>query len=165
MTDHTSETRQHAPVLSEGQQRALKTYVRLMRAADTVTTALHQHLAEHRLTISQFGVLEALYHLGPVCQKELGAKILKSGGNVTLVIDNLEKRDLVRRIRDEQDRRRFIIALTDAGHRLIAGIFPTHAAMAEQAFSGLSAAEIDALGGLLRKLGTGVAAAQASSHA
>ena len=71
---------------------ALTLYTRLMRATTTVTEKMHRHLQDHRLSISQFGVLEALYHLGPMCQKEIGGKILKTSGNMTLVIDNLEKK-------------------------------------------------------------------------
>ena len=56
-------------------------------------------MAAFDLTISQFGVLEALYHKGPLCQRDIAAKILKSTGNITMVIDNLEKRELVRRER------------------------------------------------------------------
>jgi MarR family 2-MHQ and catechol resistance regulon transcriptional repressor len=64
------------------------------------------------LTISQFGVLETLYHLGAMCQTEIGSKLLRSGGNITLVIDNLEKQGLVRRQRDTEDRRLVNIHLT-----------------------------------------------------
>jgi MarR family 2-MHQ and catechol resistance regulon transcriptional repressor len=52
---------------------------------------VHRVLAEPKLTISQFGVLEALYHKGPLCQRDIASKILKSTGNITLVIVNLEK--------------------------------------------------------------------------
>jgi len=149
-------TPDNTPGVNDIQQRALKTYVRLMRAVDAVTVALHRHLADHRLTISQFGVLEALHHRGPLCQKELAAKILKSGGNLTMVIDNLEKCALVQRIRDEQDRRKFMITLTDAGQTLIATIFPTHAETARQVFSVLEPDELDELGRLLLKLGKSV---------
>ncbi len=149
--------------MNQEQQHALKAYVRMLRAADSVTVAMHRHLARHQLTISQFGVLEALYHVGPLCQKELAAKILKSGGNLTMVIDNLEKRELVRRVSDKQDRRKFMIMLTDAGHALIAAIFPTHAEIAGQLFSVLSPEELDELGRLLRKLGKGVKAADSTN--
>ncbi len=74
--------------------RALSTYVKLMRAAESITARIHRHLASVGLTLSQFAVLEALYHLGPLYQREIGQKLLKSSGNITMVIDNLEKRRL-----------------------------------------------------------------------
>ena len=57
------------------------------------------------VTVSQFGVLEALHHLGPLRQGEISAKLLRSGGNITLVVDNLEARGLVQRTREANDRR------------------------------------------------------------
>ena len=110
-------------------------------------------LAAAGLTTSQFGVLEALYHLGPLCQKDLARKILKSTGNMTLVIDNLEKRSLVERVQDDQDRRYFKIHLTPQGKDLISMVFPRHAAIAESVFAALDKVEQDQLGRLLKKLG------------
>ena len=133
--------------------RALNTYVKLMRAAESMTTRTHEHLSSAGLTISQFGVLEALYHRGPLSQKEIGQKILRSSGNITMVIDNLEKRSLVRRERDQHDRRSFIVHLTEAGKKLIRKIFPPHAAVISSELSVLTAAEQKTLGALCKKLG------------
>ena len=133
--------------------RALKTYVKLMRAAESVTARTHRHLSSTGLTISQFAVLEALYHLGHLSQREIGKKILRSSGNITMVIDNLEKNDLVKRQRNEADRRFFIVHLTDKGYSLINSIFPPHAAVIAKYLGVLTAAEQDALGHLCKKLG------------
>src|SRR6266581_6980244 len=92
--------------------RALNTYTKLMRAAESVTSRVHRVLATPKLTISQFGVLEALYHKGPLCQRDIASKILKSSGNITLVIDNLEKQNLVKRERTSADRRYLTVRLT-----------------------------------------------------
>lgn len=133
--------------------RALRTYVKLMRAAESVTARTHRHLSATGLTISQFAVLEALYQLGPLAQREIGEKILRSSGNITMVIDNLEKNGLVRRKRNETDRRFFIVHLTDKGYNLINTIFPPHAAVIAKDLGVLTAAEQDALGRLCKKLG------------
>ena len=133
--------------------RALNTYTKLMRAAESITARTHRHLSAKGLTISQFGVLEALCHLGPLSQKEIGSKILRSGGNITMIIDNLEKRGLVQRKRDKTDRRVFIVHLTDEGNKRINKIFPPHAAKISDEMSVLSAAEQETLGGLCKKLG------------
>ncbi len=135
------------------QARALNTYVKLMRCTSAVTEKMHRHLSAHTLTISQFGVLEALHSLGPLCQKDLGIRILKTGGNITMVVDNLEKRGLVERLRDENDRRKFNISLTTEGQTVIASVLPTHADIAGQVFSGLSAKEQEELGRYLVQLG------------
>jgi MarR family 2-MHQ and catechol resistance regulon transcriptional repressor len=133
--------------------RALRTYVKLMRAAESVTSRTHRHLSETGLTISQFAVLEALYQLGPQSQRDIGQKILRSSGNITMVIDNLEKNGLVRRKRNEADRRFFIVHLTDKGYNLINNIFPPHAAVIAKDLGILTVAEQDALGRLCKKLG------------
>ena len=66
---------------------------------DSLASHLTRNLAEHDITMSQFGVLEALLHLGPLSQGDICHKLLLSGSNITTVIDNLEKRALVRRDR------------------------------------------------------------------
>ncbi len=138
----------------EHETRILNLYTRLMRATNTVTEKMHKHLQNHKLSISQFGVLEALHHLGPLSQKDIGDKILKTSGNITLVIDNLEKRDLVKRTKDPDDRRRLTITLTGLGHDLIKKIFPGHSKTALKVFSVLEPEEQHTLGLLLKKLGT-----------
>lgn len=138
----------------KGSERlALTTYVKLMRAADRVTERTHRHLAAAGLTATQFGVLEALHHLGPLCQRDIGRKILKSSGNITTVVDNLEKRDLVRRQPSREDRRFVAVHLTEKGKGLIEKVFPRHTAAIAEELGTLSAEEQAELGRLLRKLG------------
>lgn len=138
------------------QVASLDAYIKLMRAADSATARIHRHLASAKLTISQFGVLEALYHLGTLCQRDLGQKILKSSGNMTTVIDNLEKRRLVLRKRSLQDRRLLHVHLTPKGRQLMEGFFPRHVARVVEEMSTLTAAEMAELGRLCRKLGLGI---------
>ena len=109
---------------SEKEINALNVYIKLIRAVESLNSILNASLSKEGLTESQFGVLEALFHLGPMSQKNIGSKLLKSGGNITLVIDNLEKRGLVIRRRGVVDRRYYNIQLTDKGRKLIESIFP-----------------------------------------
>jgi MarR family 2-MHQ and catechol resistance regulon transcriptional repressor len=133
--------------------RALGAFVKLVRASESVTSRIHRHLVGAGLSVSQFGVLEALFHVGPLSQAEIAKKILKSTGNITMVIDNLEKRGLVKRERQRDDRRYYIVQLTDEGRKLIGGVFPRHAEMIREEMSSLSSAEQVTLGDLCRKLG------------
>jgi MarR family 2-MHQ and catechol resistance regulon transcriptional repressor len=135
--------------------RSLSTFVKLMRAAEAVSTRVTRHLADSGLTISQFGVLEALHHLGPLCQRDIGKKILKSGGNITVVIDNLEKRGLVARVRDAEDRRFLTVQLTSDGEKLITGVFPPHAEAIVREMGVLTEEEQIELGRICKKLGLG----------
>lgn len=133
--------------------RALDTYIKLMRAAELVTTRIHRHLTAVNLTISQFGVLEALFHLGSLSQRDLAEKLLKSGGNMTMVIDNLEKRQLVKRERSVEDRRFVSVCLTQEGRQLLSKIFPQHVAAVVEEISILTESEQEELGCLCRQLG------------
>jgi MarR family 2-MHQ and catechol resistance regulon transcriptional repressor len=135
--------------------RALSAYVKLMRATESLTSRTHRNLADVDLSVSQFGALEALYHLGPMTQVDIGKKILKSSGNMTLVIDNLEKRGLVRRDRSKEDRRYFMVRLTEAGKKLIKEFFPAHAGRITAEMSALTPSEQEQLGRLCKKLGLG----------
>ena len=132
---------------------ALNTFIKLTRAAEVLSARLVQRKTMGNLTIRQFGVLESLYHLGPLRQGEISTKLLKSGGNITLVVDNLVKRNLVRRQRDSNDRRAVIVSLTENGRDLIAGLFPRHVASIVREFSILTQEEQDQLGELCRILG------------
>src|SRR5258708_33828909 len=108
------------------ERAALDAYIKLMRAADSVTARLDPLMRAAALAVGQFGALEALLRRGPLCQRDLGRKLLRSGGNITVVVGNLARRGLVRRHRGPQDRRFVTVTLTDKGRRLIGGIFPRH---------------------------------------
>lgn len=138
---------------TQTEKDALDVYIKLSRAAESVETCVNNHLKDYGLTWSQFGVLEALFHLGPLHQQDLAEKILKSSGNLTLVIDNLAKRDLVERERDQCDRRFITVCLSETGHQLISGIFPDHVAHVVEAVGVLTPAEQQQLARLCRKLG------------
>ena len=140
---------------NEKEVRALNSYIKLVRASEAVNARTGRTFTAAGLSVSQFGVLEALLHGGALCQRDLARKILKSTGNITMVIDNLEKRGLVCRQRDAADRRFITITLTDAGRQLIASIFPQQVASILAAMGVLSEAEQDELGRLCRKLGVG----------
>lgn len=134
-------------------QRTLNAFIKLMRATESINSRLNAHLAEAGLTVSQFGVLEAVHHLGPLNQKTLGEKLLKSGGNITLVIDNLEKCKLVERRQDPGDRRAMLINLTEKGSEFISSFFPRHLDHIRREFAVLTAREKEELARICKKLG------------
>jgi MarR family transcriptional regulator, 2-MHQ and catechol-resistance regulon repressor len=136
--------------------QALDTFVKLMRAANSVSAATNSELAIADLTVSQFAVLELLFHAGPLCLTEIARKILTTGGNLTLVVNNLEKRGLVQRKQSAEDRRFFALHLTVKGRHLIAEIFPKQAASITHVLETLSPEEQSQLGRLCKKLGTGI---------
>jgi MarR family 2-MHQ and catechol resistance regulon transcriptional repressor len=140
--------------------QALDLFVKLQRAARAVFAAVEPSITATGLTPTQFGVLEALYHKGPLSHGELKAKVLTSAANLTDVIDKLEARGLITRRREAADARRICVELTPSGATLIRDGFPNHAAQIQLMIDALEPAEQTQLAILLRKLGL---AAEASA--
>ena len=144
---------------TESEVRALNALISLVRSSEAVGVALHRALLRERLTSSQFGVLEALFHLGPLCQGDLATKLLRTGASTTSVVAGLEKRGLLIRQRTEEDKRFVRVALTGKGRKRIESLFPAHAERVARVFSALTAEEQEHLRRLCRKLGTAAAEA------
>ena len=140
---------------TKAQERALSAYVKLLRAANTSLAYARVGLEDAGLSQGQFAVLEALYHVGPLYLGDLARRILTSSGNLTLVVDNLEKRGLAMRQPHGRDKRFVRATITPAGRKLMARIFPEHARRITEVMARLTSAEQDALGNLCRRLGTG----------
>jgi len=127
----------------------------LWKAARSLEAHSERSIEGFDMCRSDFGVLEALLHKGPMPVNGLGAKVLLTSGSITTAVDRLERRGLVERRDDPNDRRARIVHLTGAGRKTIAGIFPSHEQAMEQAASALAHDERIALLALLRKLGLG----------
>src|SRR5688500_15462497 len=140
------------------QERALKLFVVLQRCAIAVMGNFHKHADLYDLTLTEFEILEALYHKGPLLLGDVQKKILLSSGGVTYTVDRLAEKGLVERRDCETDRRARYAALTSKGQALIGRIFPDYAARIEKTMSVLSAREQEAATALLRKLGLDAAA-------
>ena len=138
---------------TRAEMRTLDTFIKLTRCTNSVLTRLAERNSIGDLTYSQFAVLEALYHLGHMTQGEISAKVLKSGSNMTTVVDNLERDGFVRRERDAKDRRVIHVHLTEAGNRKIEAVLPGHVAALVDEFKVLSVSEQETLGELCKKLG------------
>lgn len=136
----------------------MKLFVVLSRASTAVHDWLNEHADLHDLTLTEFTILEALYHKGPLLLGDVQKKILLSSGGVTYTVDRLVAKGLVVRRECESDRRARYAALTPKGEALITRIFPAHAERIEQVMSTLSAREQDEATSLLRKLGLSAAA-------
>ena len=140
---------------SRAEMRTLDTFIKLTRCTNSLFARLSERNTLGDITPSQFAVLEALYHLGSLTQGEVSTKVLKSGSNMTTVIDNLERDGLVRRERDAKDRRVINVHLTEAGSEKVDAVLPKHVGALVEEFSVLSASEQLTLGELCKKLGKG----------
>lgn len=138
--------------------RSLKLWVVLARAYQAIGRQISLDIAEHGLTVTEFGILEALHHKGPLLLGEIQKKVLVTSGGITYLVDRLVAKGLVRREECPTDRRARFAVLTPAGTRLIARIFPDHAERIHDVVGGLTAREQEEAIALLRRLGVAAAA-------
>jgi MarR family transcriptional regulator, 2-MHQ and catechol-resistance regulon repressor len=136
---------------------ALKLWVVLARAYSAVGRHVAEDIARHGLTVTEFGILEALHHKGPLLLGEIQRKVLVTSGGITYLVDRLVEKGLVRREECPTDRRARFAVLTPEGSRLIAAIFPSHAERIEAAMGGLTPQEQRQAAALLRTLGLSAA--------
>lgn len=130
----------------------LKTLIALTRTTNNVHKREYKTIKEGGLTVSQFSVLEVLYHKGDLKVAEIIDKTLSTGGNMTVVIENLVKDGLVTRYKDPEDKRINFISITEKGKDIIDEIFPKHIENINEIFSSLTIEEKQSLIGLLKKL-------------
>ena len=150
----TSDSRKKASVsYGEAADTALKLFVVLSRAHRAVGEHARRDQERHKLGATEFAVLEALYHKGPMLVGEVSARILLTSGSTTYVVDKLEERGLVERRPCASDRRAMYVDLTREGKALIRKIFPAHARAIATAVAGLTPEEQRAVTVLLKRLG------------
>lgn len=132
---------------------ALDVFIKFTRAYESLSSKINLLLSNYGLSESQFNILDALFYLGPLTQKEIGKKIFKSGGNVTMVIDNLEKNNYVIRKRNIKDRRIFEIHITDKGKKLFKKVFPKHLKIIRDSFGTLNEYEQNEMQKFCKQIG------------
>ncbi|MGM0395913.1 MAG: MarR family winged helix-turn-helix transcriptional regulator [Bacillota bacterium] len=116
----------------------LKLVIAIARTHNSLFGKIEKRLRKHNLSVSEFGVLEFLYHKGRQPVQQIADKILVTSGTITYVIDKLAKKDLVTREKCSEDKRKFYVDLTQNGRDLIAEIFPYHEKHLEELFKGIS---------------------------
>jgi MarR family transcriptional regulator, 2-MHQ and catechol-resistance regulon repressor len=131
----------------------LDTLIKVLRSAGTLEKNVSDWLLQHQLTITQFGILEALYFSGEMNASLLAHKVLRTCGNITYVLDQLSTRDLISRHKNPEDRREVMVRISAAGKELIQTIFPEHAARMADFFKVLTRSETQKLGALCKTLG------------
>ena len=134
-----------------GQQ--LKAFTVLLRAAQSVQEVARKDIAENDMNMTEFAVLELLYHKGDQPIQMIGKKVLISSSSITYVVDKLEKKGYVKRRACSDDRRVTFAAITDEGKAFIETIFPNHEKKVAQIFDTLSEDELATLIALTKKVG------------
>lgn len=144
--------RQKLESLTDG--TGVHVFLVMWKAVHAVETYAQHSIAELEMCGSDFAVLEALLHKGPLPINELGKKVLLTSGSITVAVDRLEAKGLVERRASGTDRRAKIVHLTRQGKDLIARVYADHAADMERlASASLTKAERETLIRLLKKIG------------
>lgn len=120
---------------------SLDLWDKLSHAYDSIRKTHSRQVATHGLTAPQFHVLEVLMKEGAIPLKRISEHLLVTGANITCVVDNLEKEDLVKRVPSKKDRRIINAELTDKGHEKIKKIYPEYVASLEESLKGLTETE------------------------
>src|SRR4030095_3978057 len=104
----------------------------LWKAASAVQAYAEKSISELEMCASDFAVLEALLHKGPLPVNEIGKKILLTSGSITVAVDRVETKGFVERRAHANDRRARIVHLTKEGRKLITRLYAKHAADMER---------------------------------
>lgn len=127
-------------------------FLTLMQTSKAIHERIKEEIAKNNLSITDFSVLEVLYHKGKQTIQQIGNSILISSGSMTYVIDKLEQKGLLLRNACLEDRRVIHITLTDAGTDLMNKLMPKHHELVDEIFSSLTTEEAGALVKLLEKV-------------
>lgn len=139
---------------STDEKFALDCFIKLFRASEVVKNNSTKIVNDIGFSDGQFFVLDALYHLGNVSQRLLSEKIMRTEGNLTMIIRNLLKRKLIKRIRNKNDGRVFLISITEKGKSEYEKTFPFFLEAVKNDFSVLTKREKIFLQNVCKKLGT-----------
>ncbi len=135
----------------------IHTWLLLWKSTRAVESYAHKSIQNLGLGLSDFAVLEALLHKGPLLVSALGTKVLLTSGSITTAVDRLENQGLVERHDDPSDRRARVVHLTAKGQKLISKAFEQHSDDIDDLMGVLSGNEREQLAYLLRKLGKNAA--------
>jgi MarR family transcriptional regulator, 2-MHQ and catechol-resistance regulon repressor len=135
------------------QTEGVHLWLLLWKATRAIEQNAHASVRKMGLGLTDFAILEALLHKGPLPVNAFRDKVLLTSGSLTAAVDRLERDGWVKRASTPKDRRTRIVHLTEKGRRLIEQSFREHSRDMEQAFVFFSPAERARLTNLLRKLG------------
>ena len=144
--------------MAQGVQESVHVWLVMMKAMRALTRYAAAGIEETGLGLSDFGVLEALLHKGPLPVNTIGPIVDLTPGSISIAVDRLFEKGLVSRVESTEDRRVRIVALTPRGKDLIVPAFRKHSGQMRRVFSELSLEELQALEAALKKVGKRAAA-------
>jgi MarR family 2-MHQ and catechol resistance regulon transcriptional repressor len=125
----------------------------LWKAAKAVERVDNASIAQTGLGFSDFAIMEALLHKGPLFINQIGEKVLLTSGSMTAAVNRMENKGFVKRVQDPSDARCFYVHLTKKGRKTIKEAYAKHEMNLEKIAGILSDAERGELVRLLKKVG------------
>ena len=135
------------------EELSLKLFVVLTRALDAVKKSIERDIRTYGMNPTEFAVLELIYNKGEQTVQKIGEKVLIASSSITYVVDKLEKKELLRRTPNPEDRRIILVSITEEGRKMMDEIFPNHSRSVQRILGGLDAEEKSLIIGQLKKLG------------
>jgi MarR family 2-MHQ and catechol resistance regulon transcriptional repressor len=132
-------------------EESLKAFIGIKRTNEYLERHVKRDAVRHGLNITEFAVMELLYNKGDQPIQHIRNRILIAS-STTYVVDKLVEKGFVERRPDTRDRRISFATLTDDGRKLMEEIFPPHAELITELFSGLSDGELSVLRETLKKI-------------
>jgi MarR family transcriptional regulator, 2-MHQ and catechol-resistance regulon repressor len=145
-------------LMAQGTQEPEHVWLVMMKAMRALTRFAAAGIEETGLGLSDFGVLEALLHKGPLPVNAIGPIVDLTPGSISIAVDRLHAKGLVSRVESGEDRRVRIVALTPSGKDLIVPAFRKHSGQMRRVFSELSPEELRGFEVALKKIGKRAAA-------
>lgn len=126
----------------------------ISRTSQILKTALFREFKEHghNITPEQWSVLAKLFYEDGISQKQIGDCLFKDKPTITRILDLMEKKNLIIRISDDKDRRKFKIYLTADGKNVVTALLPVAESFLKRLSNGISEQEIELFTGVLEKL-------------
>ena len=135
------------------EDKNLKLLTIIMRMTQSIKDVLNQDVKNYKLNITEFGVLEYLYHQGPNYTQVISNKLLMPKSSMSYVILTLSKKKYIHIKKEEEDQRKHLISLTSIGHAVIEKAFETHKKKIEKIFDVIDENVKDDLKETLKEIG------------
>ncbi|MEH7381100.1 MarR family transcriptional regulator [Bacillus sp. JJ1533] len=124
----------------------------LMQTSRAIQDRIRDDMMKNNLSITDFSVLEVLFHKGKQTIHQIGKSVLITSGSMTYVIDKLEQKGFLKRSACPDDRRAIHVSLTADGSELMNKIMPEHEDFVDRVFDALSSNEVDTLVDFLKRV-------------
>lgn len=132
---------------------ALKLFIVLHLAFKSIDQVAHKHIKEKEMSITEFGVLELLYHKGKQTINQLRKRVLVASSSISYVVNELEQDGFIEKRKCTEDKRVTFIHLTDTGREMMDSVFPQHEKVIEEIMSDLNVEEKEQMIEMLKIIG------------